>query len=347
MLAILNENTLTDFSVAGAVFLAVVLLGYFITRFLSRKMKALSRKTENNVDDIVSLVIGTFGFKFYIVTGLFVALYFFLNLSEALSKLVLYAFIVFLGVAVLRILFNVVDFLAKIYSEKMTDDNKEITTLLPALRVIGKVVITVIIAIFVLSNLGVDVTALVAGFGIGGLAVAFAFQKILSDLFSTFVIFLDKPFKVGDSVQVDDISGTVEKVGLKTTCLRAFTGEKVVIANEDLANATLHNNSDNPSRRVALIIPIAYHADKEKIRKISGILKGVVESADKTSFTSAGIDTFGEHAILFKLVYRVNDVVFREFVETKYIVSLGIVEALDEHGIEFGYPVDLSLRAKK
>lgn len=192
--------------------------------------------------------------------------------------------------------------------------------------------------VFVLGNLGYDITAVVTGLGIGGIAIALAAQNILGDLFNYFVIFFDRPFEVGDNIQIDDKRGMVEQIGIKTTRIRSVTGEELIIANTNLTSSRIHNFRRLEDRRATQMLGITYGTPADKLRAIPGIAQRAVESQPKAVFERCHFRAYGPSSLDFELVYQVKDPSVACFFSTQHAVNLAIYEAFAAEGIEFAFP---------
>ncbi len=197
----------------------------------------------------------------------------------------------------------------------------------------------------ILDNLGFNVTALVAGLGIGGIAIGLAAQGIFSDLFAALSILFDKPFKKGDSIQFDDTVGTVERIGLKTTRLRSLTGEQVVMANTKLLEREIHNFAGGRSRRSSLPFGLVYQTAPDELEKVPSIAKGAVESRQGCSFVRCAIRGFGASSIDFELLFNSRSTDLNKVAADRTAVALAVLRAFTEHGLEFAYPTQTTLTA--
>lgn len=211
-------------------------------------------------------------------------------------------------------------------------------TSLSALGFVGRLVLWSVVLLLALSNLGVDITALVAGLGIGGIAVALAVQNILGDLFASLSIVIDKPFVIGDFVVVDDYMGTVEHVGLKTTRIRSLGGEQIVFCNSDLLAARLRNFKRMRERRIVFEFGVLYQTPADLLEKIPGILREIIQKQDKTRFDRAHFAAFGESSYDFEVVYWMLVPDFPAYRDAQQAINLAMVRAFSEHGIDFAYP---------
>ena len=336
-------NTITDVAFAAAVFLLIVGAGLFLRRVLISRIAAMAKKTKTRVDDFLLIVVQSFGQRFYLILATLVTVLFFLETPDIIGTVAGHLLVIFIGFETVIVLFRIVEFCVGEIAKKISDDKHEMmSTAIPTLRILAKVVISFCVLTFVLSNLGVDITTLIAGLGIGGLVFAFAFQKILADLFSTFVIFFDKPFSIGDTISTDTISGTIERVGVKTSHIRAYTGERVVVPNEDLVSMVVWNTTNPPARRTTLLVPVSYETDDRKLEKIPAHIEEIVAAHEKTAFVYARVQEFGEYAILFEVIYNNTDATWDEHIDTRHAVLLDILKRFDAEGIELGYPIQLS-----
>ena len=199
--------------------------------------------------------------------------------------------------------------------------------------------------ILILDNLGVNVTALVAGLGIGGIAIGLAAQGIFSDLFAALAILFDKPFKRGDTIQFDQTTGTVERIGLKTTRLRSVTGEQVVMANTKLLEREIHNFNVGRSRRSSLPFGLVYQTPPDDLDKVMSLAKAAVESRNGCTFVRCSILGFGPSSIDFELLYDSRSVDLNKVAADRTAVAIAVLRSFAEHGIEFAYPTQTTFTA--
>jgi len=216
-------------------------------------------------------------------------------------------------------------------------DPASVTTL-SIIKFIGRIVIWSLVLLLVLDNLGVNITALIAGLGVGGIAVALALQTILGDLFASLSIVLDKPFVVGDFLAVGDLLGSVEYVGLKTTRLRSLSGEQLVFSNSDLLNSRIRNFGRMFERRVAFDIGVTYQTPRDKLVLIPQIIREAIESQVHTRFDRSHFKKYGDFALLFESVYYVDGADYNLYMDIQQGVNLRIHERFEQEGVEFAYP---------
>jgi small-conductance mechanosensitive channel len=206
------------------------------------------------------------------------------------------------------------------------------------LMVIVSWVIWILGVIFLIDNLGYNVSTLIAGLGIGGIAIALAAQTILGDLFSYFVIFFDRPFEIGDFITLDDKSGVVEYVGIKTTRIRTLGGEQLICSNTDLTNARVHNYKRLAKRRVLFQLSVTYQTAYEKLCKIPAMVRDIILEIDSLDFDRGHFAAYGDSGLQFEFVYYVQSADYNLFMDKQQQIYLRIHEAFAAHKIEFAYP---------
>ena len=216
---------------------------------------------------------------------------------------------------------------------------------LAIIRVLVSVTLFAIAIIVILDNLGVNVTGLVAGLGIGGIAIGLAAQGIFSDLFAALSILFDKPFKRGDTIQYDQTTGTVERIGLKTTRLRSLNGELVVMANTKLLEREIHNYTGGRSRRCSLPFGLVYQTPPDQLEKVPSLAKGAVESRKGCKFTRCAILKFGASSIDFELIFDVGTIDQNKVAGDRTAVAIAVLRSFAEHGLEFAYPTQTTFTA--
>lgn len=202
----------------------------------------------------------------------------------------------------------------------------------------GRFVLWSFVLLVIMENLGVNVTTLIASLGVGGIAIGLATQNILSDLFASLSILLDKPFEVGHFIIVGDQLGTVEKIGLKTTRLRSLSGELLVFGNNDLLSSRIRNYASFWERRVVFSFGVLYDTPSEKLKKIPGMVRQVIESVDQTRFDRAHFKEFGDFSLNFEVVYYVLSPDYVVYMDIQEKINLGIFEAFETEGIGFAFP---------
>jgi len=201
-----------------------------------------------------------------------------------------------------------------------------------------KVVLWLIGFLLFLDNIGIKVSAFIAGLGVGGIAIAFAAQAVLKDIFSYFSIFFDNPFQLDDLIAVDNIQGTVEHIGIKTTRIRSITGEQIVISNTMLIGSRLHNFKRMNERRVVMNLDVTYNTEFEKLKEIPSIIKAIVEETNVARFGRCHFVQFADSSLKFEAVYHVLSNDYGLFRDIQQNINLNVKKAFDEKKIEFAFP---------
>jgi small-conductance mechanosensitive channel len=210
-----------------------------------------------------------------------------------------------------------------------------------SLAVIGfivRVLIWALVALLTLDNLGIDVTALVAGLGIGGIAVALALQNVLSDLFASLSITFDKPFVLGDFLIVDDFLGSVEYIGIKSTRLRSLSGEQIVMSNADLLKSRIRNYGRMAERRVVFATRITHETPIDKIERVAPLIREIVEAQRDTRFDRSHFAQHAPSSLDFETVYYVLSADYNRYMDIQQAINLRLHREFDRLGIEFAYP---------
>lgn len=195
--------------------------------------------------------------------------------------------------------------------------------------------------IFLLDNFGLDISAVITGLGIGGVAVALAAQAILGDLFSYFAILLDRPFELGDFIIIGDIMGTVEHIGLKTTRVRSLSGEQVIFANHDLTSSRVRNYKRMYQRRVVFRIGIVYSTPQEKVEKVPGLIRNAIEQQADVRFDRSHFFQFGAYSLDFEAVYFVLDGDYNHYMDVQQQINFALMKLFREEGVDFAYPTQV------
>lgn len=222
--------------------------------------------------------------------------------------------------------------------EQALQNDPSTTSALSVLSFLARVVLWSVLLLMVLDNLGFDVNTLVAGLGIGGIAVGLALQNILGDLFASLTIVLDKPFQVGHFIIIDEFSGTVEHIGLKATRIRSLSGEMLVFSNADLTKARLRNYKFMQERRIVFKFGVTYDATPEQLEKIPLILREIIEGTEQARFDRAHFAAFGDSSLDFELVYWMLTADYTAYMDVQQAINLGLMRRLQQEGVSFAFP---------
>jgi small-conductance mechanosensitive channel len=209
---------------------------------------------------------------------------------------------------------------------------------LDIINFVARMLIWSLLILVALDNFGVNITALLAGLGVGGVAVALALQNVLGDLFASLSIALDKPFVVGDSLNIDTFTGAVEHIGIKTTRLRSENGEQIILSKADILKSRVRNYGRMPEQRVLMTLRVTYTTPGEKLREIPKLLEGIVRAELNARFDRCHLKTLGESSLLFELSFFVQQPKLNPLMDLQQTVNFRIIDEFHRLGIEFAYP---------
>jgi len=226
-----------------------------------------------------------------------------------------------------------------------SDDGSSLGSAMGIIRLLVTVALFAVAAILILDNLGVNVTGLVAGLGVGGIAIGLAAQGIFSDLFAALSILFDKPFRKGDSVRWDTTSGSIEAIGLKTTRVRSITGEEIVVSNANLLNKELHNLARLERRRITLTIGVIYQTPPEVCARIPDIIREIVESHDKASLVRCGMTGFGASSLDYEIQFDIHSHSYDDVFQGRSAICIALLKRFNDDRIEFAYPTQTTMTA--
>lgn len=319
----------------GSVLLAMLVIRIFKNIVLKR-LKKWAEQTETTLDDFLIR-----GIERTIVPLLYFGTFYLaiksLNIEQKLEKIFDIVSIIIFAFFILRTISSVVVYFLRAFMKKQgADEQKQkqfrgITTLI-------SVIIWGLGFVFILDNFGFDVSAVIAGLGIGGIAIALAAQAVLGDLFSYFVILFDRPFEIGDFIVIADKRGTIEHIGIKTTRIRSLSGEQLVISNTDLTNSRIHNFKRLEKRRVLFQLGVVYQTSAEKLKAIPEIVKNIIISEPQAEFDRGHFATYGDFSLNFEFVYFILGSDYTQYMDIQQRINLSIYEEFEKRGIEFAYP---------
>lgn len=328
----------TDWTIAGIALerwlLALLITGgvYLVAstaiRFVANRLGEWSKRTEGRADDILFDVVSHTNRFLIFLAALLLGLGV-LGLPEKWAGRLPLGWTIVLGVQLALWVNRAIQIWMGRYPASATA-----TTLTFLLRT----VVWVIVLLTILSNLGVNITAFVASLGIGGIAIALAVQNILSDLFASLSIALDKPFETGDFIISGELLGTVEYIGIKTTRVRSLSGEQIVISNAELLKRLIRNYKRMNERRALFNFGVTYDTPVEQLEVLPGIVKEIVEGLPETRFDRAHFAKFGADSLDFEVVYHMLQPDYALFMDTQQKINLQLMRACEARGISFAFP---------
>lgn len=329
------NNTLRMYVVALIVLVAFSVFFLILQKIVLVKLDKLSKKTKTDIDDVLIETVRHVKPPFYWFLAFYIAVKF-LIFPEIVGQLLDSAIIIVLVIQVLTASSTFINFLFKKLAARQKEPSSK--TAMGYLGKLTKIALWSLGILMILSNLGIDITSLVAGLGIGGIAIAFALQSILGDLFSSFAIWFDKPFVVGDFIVVGDSSGNVEKIGIKTTRIRSLQGEEIVISNQELTTARIQNFKRLKERRVVFNIGVEYSTTPKQLKDIPMTIQQVIKDLPQVRFDRAHFSRFDDSALTFEIVYFVESDEYDVYMDVQQAINLGIHEAFLDKNISMAFP---------
>jgi len=334
---IVYSNPVWTWLLAAAVIIVVAMILVLLRRFFHRRLVEFAKRTVTEVDDLVADLIGRTRFWFLATVSLYagsLALTLPAMAARVISTIAVLVLLVQVGIWGTAL---VTFWMTRSVKRKLEVDTATATSM-AALGFIIKLALWAVILLLALDNMGLDITALIAGLGIGGIAVALALQSILGDLFASLSIVIDKPFVIGDFIIVDDLLGTVERIGLKTTRVRSLSGEQLVFSNSDLLNSRIRNYKRMFERRIVFSIGVTYQTPHEKLAAIPATIREIIEAQEMTRFDRAHFKAYGDFALTFETVYYVLVPDYNTYMDIQQAINLAIYERFEKEGIDFAYP---------
>jgi small-conductance mechanosensitive channel len=332
------DNSLGQYLLALAVFAGLFLLLKIFRLIVVKKLKRITAKTKTEFDDFLVEVIESIGWLFYFLISLYLAVQF-LTLPLFAEKIVYWALLIVVVYYLAKAVQKFIDYgFKKILNKGEREDKKFDPSALKVLSKLIKVVLWLLAIIIVLENFGYNISAIAAGLGIGGLAIAFALQNILSDIFASFSIYFDKPFQSGDFIIVGSDMGVVKKIGIKSTRIQTLQGEELVISNKQLTEERIHNYKKMSKRRIVFSFGVVYETPVEKLRKIPAIVKEIIDKVELADLDRAHFRDFGDFSLNFEVVYYLESGDYNTYMDVQQKINLALKERFEKEGIEFAYP---------
>ncbi|MBN2482975.1 MAG: mechanosensitive ion channel family protein [Candidatus Omnitrophica bacterium] len=329
-------NTVYEYARALIAFIAALLVIKIVQYIVLQRLKKWSQNTSNSIDDFFVGMIE----KLAIPLSYFAAFYFSFSTLQAPDSFK--HGVQVLGIALITILTArfvnlLVQYGFHLYSVSQGRSADLRNSLDGILKVVKFLVWSLALILF-LDNMGFKISTVIAGLGIGGIAIGLAAQAVLKDLFSYFSIIFDRPFEVGDFIIIGDYLGTVEKIGAKTTHIRSLGGEQLIFSNSDLTDSRVRNYKRMRERRVVFKLGVVYQTPIAQVREIPRIIQTVIKNTPDTRFDRAHFFSYGDFALIFEVVYYVLSADYNIYMDIQQAINFGIKEEFEKRNIEFAYP---------
>jgi len=330
------NNRMSDYMISLVIFLAGIIIIRVFERFILIRLKRWSKKTDTKIDDLVLRIV-----EKKLMPILYIGIFYLsiqhLVIPPTLLKIINALGLVLLTVFAVRFLLTVIIYALEIFWEGREKDTSKKFAFKMIYTVI-RVVFWTIAVLIILDNLGFKISTLIAGLGIGGVAIALATQAILKDLFSYFIIFFDRPFEIGDFIIVGEYMGVVDHIGIKTTRLLSLGGEQIVFSNTDLTDSRVRNYKRMAKRRVVFKLGVLYQTTTQQLKEIPKIIEDIIKGTEDTIFDRAHFYSYGDFSLDFEIVYYVVGNDYNKYMDIQQEINLRIKEEFEKRGIEFAYP---------
>jgi small-conductance mechanosensitive channel len=330
------NNSLFNYLLALLFLLIVYGVIKLFDRFILARMNLLIKKFSTSFAILLRKIIKKRAYPLLYILAIYLAVHQ-LSVVNRAARFINYILMILTVILTVLALLDLLVYSLKKYWQKRQQSYEQ-QKLLGATVFLIKTLVWIIAALFILDNLNIEITGLVTGLGIGGVAIAFAAQNILTDLFNYITIFFDKPFDIGDFIITGDYKGSIEHIGIKTTRIRSLSGEEIIISNTDLVNSRINNYKRMQKRRINFSFGLTYNTSLEKLKKIPQLVQEIITSLDKTEFDRAHFAEYASSSLLFQVVYYVTDSDYKLYMDIQEQINFALKEKFNQLGIEFAFP---------
>ncbi|MAG92033.1 mechanosensitive ion channel protein MscS [Candidatus Woesearchaeota archaeon] len=328
------------------VFIASLIVLKIFKIYIISYLKKLARKSKTKLDDITISFIDKIKWKSYVVIAFIISSKT-LTLHALVDKVLNYVLlitVVYLGVKFLGEIIN--HYTEKQIQRALKGNEDEDTTLISVLGRMAYAIVWILAFLLLLSNFGINITSLIAGLGIGGIAIAFALQSILQDLFSSFTIYFDKPFKKGDFIIIGSDMGVIKHIGIKSTRVQTLQGQELVVSNRELTSTRINNYKKMQKRRILFNFGVEYGTSTKKLKAINTIVRDVFKNIKLATLDRVHFKDFGDFSLNYEVVYYLNTNDYNKYMDTQEQINLGIKDRFEKQGIEMAFPTQ-TIHVKK
>lgn len=329
------EHLFETYTYAFVIFFGVILGAKIIEVYVLKVFEKFAAKTETDIDDFLLSLIRKIGWPLYLVLALYFAIKSVPTIPESTTQAFAYLAIVVAAWYVFKISGSAVDFSLEKYAKSTKKDD---LAGVKAFSFLVKFVVWSFVLVFILSNLGYNLTSIITGLGVGGIAVGLALQNVLGDFFSGIIILFDRPFEIGDFIKVNELSGTVKSIGVKTTRITLLDGQELVVTNKDLTESRIHNFKKLKKRRHAFFLGVTYDTPFKKLQKIPTLIEKAFKKIDDVELDRAHLIELADSSKKFEVVYYINSQDYKYFRDQHEKILLKIIESFEKEKIEFAFP---------
>ena len=333
-----GDLDLRDILIAIGVFFIARLAFWIFCKYIIPRLEKLAKRTTTDFDDVVMQMIKKIKPYFYLILSLYIGFQFLGIENEIIHRIIDGSFIVIVVLQLIFFIKNIIRYSLKRAWEKDEKQAEEKQTAINGVKIVSNVVLWAVGILIIIDGFGFEVTTLAASLGIGGIAIAFALQNVLGDLFSSFSIYFDSPFKIGDFIVVGNDMGDVKKIGMKSTRITSISGEELVISNAELTSVRIKNYKRMRKRRIVFPFGVVYSTSAAKLKKIPGILQKIIEKEENADFSRCHFRSFGDFSLNFEVVYFVKSGDYEVYMNTQQAINLALKTAFEKEKIEMAFP---------
>lgn len=339
-------NSVKEYLIALIMFASAFVVLKAVKHIMTLLLKKIFTRVKKEIGTLAIKIVTRIRWPLFLVVSLYLAVQF-IRIPEAIETILVYALMVIATIYVVVSIDCVINYVIRTMIIKKEEREEEFRApIISLLGIIAKIALWVIAFIFILSNLGYNVTTLVAGFGVGGLVIAFGLQKVLQDLFASFSIYIDRPFVPGDFIIIGNDLGMVKKIGIKSTRIQHLGGQELVVSNRELTDVRVHNYKRMEKRRIAFTFGVTYQTPTEKLKKIPEMVREIIANIETAEIDRVHFKQYGDFSLIFEVVYYVVTSDYAVYMDTQQKINLAIKEALEKKGIGFAYPTQTLFLSK-
>jgi len=324
------------YTVVLAEIIAVWVVFKLLRKFIIAALKRFAGRTASEVDDAIVVAAEKFIIP-YIYLTINYAIIEQLNFSEHAENVLEVIIAVITAYFFVRFINHALHLSVLLYMQKKEEPPERIKQL-NGILLVAKTLIWIGGLLMLIENLGYNITTIITGLGIGGIAIALAAQNILGDLFSYFVIFFDRPFEIGDNISVNNNTGIVERIGIKTSHVRSVSGEQLIIPNADLVKSTIRNIKRLERRGVTFKLNVRYDTPEEKLRSLPELIKSIINKHEHASFERCHLIAFGDFSLSYETLYFIDSPDLITYLNIQQNIFLEVMHAFRTEGIDFAFP---------
>ncbi len=335
----ISENNSTKTLITALIiFIGLFIIFKAFDSYFIYILKKASKKTKNSWDDVIIDFIEGLSWPFYAYFAFYIAIKT-LEMAKTVTNILNFLALLFIVFYAARALINISTHALDRYKEhKRKKKESASESMIQVMKILAKLIVWTLALLLFLSNLGVNITPLIASLGIGGIAIGLALQSILGDLFSAFAIYFDKPFEEGDFIIIGDDMGVVKNIGIKTTRIQALGGQELIISNSELTSTRINNYKKMQLRRIVFSFGVEYGTKTVQLKKIKKTVEEIINKTKGARLDRVHFKAFGDSSLNFEVVYYIDSNDYNLYMDIQEKINISIKEKLEKLGVDFAFP---------